>query len=174
MSKTLIVKVAACASAALLVGIVASTAVGGVVGRSIPDSSGVIHACYKASGSQYPLGVLNTSLHPSCPSGYKTLKWDASPPGIGVATGGATAGTTPGATCTLGEISLFAQHGAYLPLSYVAAKGQSLSISSNTALFTLLGTTYGGDGKSTFGLPNLQSLAPNHMTYGICVSGYFP
>ena len=54
------------------------------------------------------------------------------------------------------------------------AAGQILPISGNNALFALLGITYGGNGTSNFALPNIQSLAPDHMTYGICVSGVFP
>ncbi|MGH9242346.1 MAG: phage tail protein [Vicinamibacterales bacterium] len=44
--------------------------------------------------------------------------------------------------------------------------GQLMPISQNTALFSLLGTTYGGDGKSTFALPNLQGRAPMHPGQG--------
>jgi microcystin-dependent protein len=56
----------------------------------------------------------------------------------------------------------------------VPATGQTLSISQNPALFTLLGTTYGGDGVNTFKLPNLQNSAPNGLTYVICTQGLFP
>jgi microcystin-dependent protein len=52
----------------------------------------------------------------------------------------------------------------FAPKGWAFCQGQLLSISQNTALFSLLGTTYGGDGKSTFGLPNLQGSAP--MFYG--------
>jgi microcystin-dependent protein len=52
----------------------------------------------------------------------------------------------------------------FAPLGWAFCDGQILPISQNTALFSLLGTTYGGDGKSTFALPNLQGLAP--MFYG--------
>ena len=44
--------------------------------------------------------------------------------------------------------------------------GQLMPLSQNTALFSLLGTTYGGDGKSTFGLPDLQGRAPMHTGAG--------
>jgi microcystin-dependent protein len=54
------------------------------------------------------------------------------------------------------------------------ASGQLLPISQNTALFALIGTTYGGDGQTTFALPDLRGLAPNHMTYSICDAGIFP
>lgn len=49
------------------------------------------------------------------------------------------------------------------PKGWAFCDGQILPISQNTALFSLLGTTYGGDGKSTFALPNLQDTAPLHV-----------
>jgi microcystin-dependent protein len=52
------------------------------------------------------------------------------------------------------EIRIFA--GNFAPTGWALCNGQLLPISQNTALFSLLGTFYGGDGKSTFGLPNLQ------------------
>lgn len=48
----------------------------------------------------------------------------------------------------------------FAPKGWAQCNGQLLPISQNTALFSLLGTTYGGDGKSTFGLPDLQGCAP--------------
>jgi microcystin-dependent protein len=56
------------------------------------------------------------------------------------------------------------------------ASGQILSISQDTAaaLYSLLGTTYGGDGLNTFALPDLTQAAPNGMTYAICTQGAFP
>jgi microcystin-dependent protein len=50
----------------------------------------------------------------------------------------------------------------FAPRGWAWCNGQILPISQNTALFSLLGTTYGGDGKSTFALPNLQGSAPMH------------
>ena len=44
----------------------------------------------------------------------------------------------------------------------------------DTALFSLLGTTYGGDGRSTFALPDLRAAAPNNLTYVICTEGIYP
>jgi microcystin-dependent protein len=58
----------------------------------------------------------------------------------------------------LGEIRIFA--GNFAPSGWALCNGQVLPISQNTALFSLLGTTYGGNGSSTFALPNLQGLAP--------------
>jgi microcystin-dependent protein len=50
----------------------------------------------------------------------------------------------------------------FAPKGWAWCNGQLLPISQNTALFSLLGTTYGGDGKSTFALPDLQGRAPMH------------
>ena len=54
----------------------------------------------------------------------------------------------------------------FAPTGWAFCNGQLLPISQNTALFSLLGTTYGGDGKSTFALPNLQGSAPMHPGQG--------
>jgi microcystin-dependent protein len=54
----------------------------------------------------------------------------------------------------------------FAPKGWAFCNGQLLPISQNTALFSLLGTTYGGDGKSTFALPNLQGSAPMHPSQG--------
>ena len=57
----------------------------------------------------------------------------------------------------VGEIKMFA--GNFAPRSYAYCNGQLLSIAQNTALFSLLGTIYGGNGQTTFALPNLQGRA---------------
>jgi microcystin-dependent protein len=62
------------------------------------------------------------------------------------------------------EIRIFAFN--FAPKGWAFCDGQLLPISQNTALFSLLGTTYGGDGKTTFGLPNLQGNAPMHPGQG--------
>ena len=54
----------------------------------------------------------------------------------------------------------------FAPKGWAFCDGQILPISQNTALFSLLGTTYGGDGKSTFALPNIQGSAPMHPGQG--------
>jgi microcystin-dependent protein len=64
----------------------------------------------------------------------------------------------------LGQIKMFA--GNFAPRSYAFCDGQLLQIVQYTALFSLLGTTYGGDGKTTFALPNLQGRAPMHAGSG--------
>jgi microcystin-dependent protein len=75
-------------------------------------------------------------------------------------------------TCTLGQISLYA--GNTVPVNEAVANGQSLPIAMNTPLFALIGTTYGGNGTSTFDLSNTESLAPDDMTYTMCVTGLYP
>ena len=76
-----------------------------------------------------------------------------------------------GATCTLGAVWLTAG----VVAGGTPAAGQILPISGNQALFSLLGTTYGGDGKTTFALPDLRGAAPNGLTYVICATaGVFP
>jgi microcystin-dependent protein len=59
------------------------------------------------------------------------------------------------------------------PKGWAFCNGQLLPISQNTALFALLGTFYGGDGKSTFALPGLQGSAPIHQGQGSGLSEYF-
>jgi microcystin-dependent protein len=54
----------------------------------------------------------------------------------------------------------------FAPKGWAWCDGQLMPISQNTALFSLLGTTYGGDGKSTFALPNLEGSAPMHPGQG--------
>ena len=54
----------------------------------------------------------------------------------------------------------------FAPRNWAFCNGQLLSIAQNTALFSLLGTTYGGNGQTTFGLPNLQGSAPMHQGTG--------
>ena len=64
----------------------------------------------------------------------------------------------------VGEIRMFA--GNFAPAGWMFCNGQLLPISENETLFQLIGTTYGGDGESTFALPNLQSRIPIHMGTG--------
>ena len=54
----------------------------------------------------------------------------------------------------------------FAPKGWAFCDGQILPLSQNTALFSLLGTTYGGDGKSNFALPNMQGNAPMHPGQG--------
>src|SRR5688572_32067253 len=60
----------------------------------------------------------------------------------------------------------------FAPTGWATCDGQLLPLSQNTALFSLLGTTYGGDGKSNFALPNLQGNAPMHWGQGAGLSNH--
>ncbi len=70
----------------------------------------------------------------------------------------------------LGEIALVAFN--FAPVGWAMCNGQLLSIAQNTALFSLLGTTYGGDGVNNFALPNLQSRVPLHFGQASGLSQY--
>ena len=64
----------------------------------------------------------------------------------------------------IGEIAMFG--GNFAPRNWAFCNGQLLAISQNTALFSILGTTYGGDGRTTFALPDLRGRAPIHAGRG--------
>ena len=68
------------------------------------------------------------------------------------------------------EIRIFGCN--FAPRGWAQCNGQLMPIAQNTALFSLLGTTYGGNGTSTFGLPNLQGRAANNMGQGPGLSLY--
>jgi microcystin-dependent protein len=71
----------------------------------------------------------------------------------------------------LGEVRPFAF--SYAPVGWAMCDGQIMQISQNTALFSLLGTNFGGDGRSTFGLPDLRGRVPIH-TDGYSGGGQYP
>ena len=64
----------------------------------------------------------------------------------------------------VGEIRIFA--GSFAPAGWMTCEGQLLPISENETLFNLIGTMYGGDGQSTFGLPDLRGRTPVHQGNG--------
>jgi microcystin-dependent protein len=70
----------------------------------------------------------------------------------------------------IGEIQMFGFN--FAPLNWSFCNGQLVPISQNNALFAILGTTYGGDGVNTFGLPDLQSRLPVHSGQGPGLSNY--
>jgi microcystin-dependent protein len=65
----------------------------------------------------------------------------------------------------LGELKVISWN--FAPKGWAFCNGQLLPINQNQALFSILGTTYGGDGRQTFGLPNLQGRTPVHLGQGI-------
>lgn len=73
----------------------------------------------------------------------------------------------------LGQIALFPYN--FAPERWAFCEGQLLPINQNTALFSLLGTAHGGDGRTTFALPNLKGKEPDSNThYCIALVGAFP
>jgi hypothetical protein len=160
-----------------------------VVGAVILLSAGAAAAAAVTAGADKPAtptGLTGTRLHGCanvrtgavnlvltarghCPRGSDSVYWNSDL--LGTKTNHAKPGSG-GAQCTLGEIILTA--GKTSTGATVPASGQLLSIAQNTALFSLLGTEYGGNGTSTFALPDLRGTAPNGLTYSICVGGIFP
>ncbi len=73
----------------------------------------------------------------------------------------------------LGQIQLFAFD--FVPHGWARCDGATLPIMRNPMLFSLIGATYGGDGRTTFALPDLTGKEPiPGSVYGICVEGSFP
>jgi microcystin-dependent protein len=70
----------------------------------------------------------------------------------------------------IGEIRIFA--GSFAPVGWAFCDGSLQAISDNNALYALLGTTYGGDGVTTFALPDLRGRAPLHQGQSIGTSNY--
>src|ERR1044071_4933411 len=68
----------------------------------------------------------------------------------------------------VGEIRMFA--GNFAPAGWMFCEGQLLPISENETLFNLIGTTYGGDGQSTFALPDLRGRLPLHQGNGFILA----
>ncbi len=177
----------AIALAAVLVG-----AGAGAGYAAIPSSDGVLSACKKADGS---IKLIDPEAGQKCSGSTQLIEWNqkgpagpagptgpAGPPGppdpiagehvarFGTDTGGAASATS--VPCVLGEIRLTAS-GAKTA-GGVSAKGQLLPISQYHALFSLLGNAYGGNGQTSFALPDLRAIAPDHMTYSICIEGSWP
>src|ERR1043166_5148973 len=68
----------------------------------------------------------------------------------------------------VGEVRMFA--GNFAPAGWMFCEGQLLPISENETLFQLIGTTYGGDGESTFALPDLRGRVPLHQGNGFILA----
>jgi hypothetical protein len=80
-----------------------------------------------------------------------------------------------GASCSsrlIAEVFLFA--GTFPPAGTAFAHGQLLPINQNQALFSLIGTKYGGNGQTSFALPDMRGLEPTGVNYVICLGGVYP
>ncbi len=70
--------------------------------------------------------------------------------------------------------SIFLQGFNYSTVGALQCDGATLQISQYSALYSLIGTTFGGNGTTTFNLPNLSNAAPPGVMYCICYAGYYP
>ncbi|WP_369045482.1 tail fiber protein [Sinomonas sp. P10A9] len=165
-------------------------AAGGVtVANAVTPASagGVFYACTNGANVQAATIELNTQPHcsnaqtltqwnaqgpagPAGPQGPQGIQGPAGPGTTAFGTNTNTAAAGRAIECYIGEVLLTAGSVA----QGTPANGQLLSINQNAALFSLLGTTYGGNGTTNFALPDLRSAAPNNMTYSICTVGVFP
>jgi hypothetical protein len=146
-------------------GTVGPQGITGPVGPAGPQGVNGAPGAVGTAGPAGPQGLMGLPgpigpTGPQGPSGTQTL--------FGTNVGNANSAS--GATCTLGQAILTAG-----PLAVgLPAKGQLLPINTNIALFSLLGTQFGGDGITTFALPDLRPVTPNGLTYSICNLGVFP
>lgn len=75
----------------------------------------------------------------------------------------------------IGEITLFSFAFNFVPYGWLSCEGQILQITQYQPLFSLIGATYGGDGRNTFALPNLRGAEPvPNMKYCIATQGIYP
>jgi hypothetical protein len=160
---------------ALFSAALAALALGSFAWAAIPDATGTIHACYDKNTGALRVTNPETNVPKGCMAKEAAVEWYKGSPAadtyisrFGNDTGNAVTTQMP---CTLGEVKLTAGSRA---AAGVPAIGQLLPIAQNVALFALLGDKYGGDGKTTFALPDLRPVTPNGMTYSICIYGGWP
>lgn len=150
-------------------GLKGATGAAGPAGATGPQGPAGAAGTQGPTGSQGPTGPTGLQgpagpTGPQGPSGTQNL--------FGTNSLTANQGNQTGAACTVGTVTLIA--GVVYADSYLPADGRTIPISGNTALFSLVGITYGGNGTTNFGLPDLRAAAPNGTTYIICVYGTFP
>jgi len=151
----------------------ATGAIGPQGAQGVPGAVGPIGPL----GPQGPQGLTGATgaigpIGPAGPQGPQGIQGPAGPitPDARFGTGTQWAASGHGRECTLGEIILQAASVS----NGLPANGQILPINQYQAVFALMGTTYGGDGVTTFRLPDLRNVAPNGLTYSICMEGIFP
>ena len=138
----------------------------GIAGPAV--AADVFSACSKNTTSKVRASSIVVNATAVCKSTETLRSWSSLQTLFGTNTN--TAAAANGATCTIGQVILSAG-----PLANgIPANGQLLMISQSPTLFGLIGTLYGGDGMTTFGLPDLRAAAPNGLTYSICDLGVFP
>jgi len=161
-----------------LLGVICSTEASNVtVQWTVPDAPDLTA---RLQSLETKVNVLQTKLDglqagPQGPQGVPGPQGPQGVPGPSGTAGSFGTNTSLGAAgsgrqCTVGEVIL----SAGTVVNGTPAAGQLLSIQQNVALFSLLGNIYGGDGRTSFALPDLRAQAPNGLTYSICTVGVFP
>lgn len=130
------------------------------------------------AGTAGPAGPAGAA-GPQGPAGPQGLQGNTDPTVTAFVSRFGDAGTDNTATGTgcfpngyVGQVFLFA--GNFPPQGTAFAHGQLLPIATNVALFSLLGTMYGGNGTTNFALPDMRGLEPAGVNYVICLGGVFP
>ena len=162
---------------------------GGVGFAAIPNADGSVTMC--RNNSTGLLRAINVEAGATCkatekrirvaktgatgPRGPQGLQGPQGPPGVtGFGTDTNKGSEGKGAECTIGQLILTAAGVSSTPVVGLPANGQELSIETYESLFAVIGTTYGGNGTTTFKVPDLRKAAPNKTTYSICVYGRYP
>jgi hypothetical protein len=123
------------------------------------------------TGPTGPTGATGaTGPAASVPANLTTLSQNLS--SNGVAYLGNEAFIWPGTSCVIGDIVLSVN--GYGGGSLLPADGRILPIAPYTPLFSIIGTNFGGNGTTDFGLPDLRPFAPQGLQYSICIEGFFP
>jgi hypothetical protein len=122
------------------------------------------------TGPQGPQGLQGPPGKGTVPANLTTLSGAISTNG-GVAYTGAASYTYDINICTIGDVILSVNGYGQNALP---ADGRLLQIETYTAAYSLLGTNFGGDGVTTFGLPDLRAFAPQGLEYSICLNGIYP
>jgi len=176
--------------------------IAGSLGHAYAAQTATIHACYDKATGRLRFTDPATNVPKGCTPKETAVDWEPQglqgPPGpqgaqgpVGqqgpagppdqsarpflsnydqtVSTG--TAFAAEGSTCTVGRVRLTAGRVA---AGGLPADGRLLQIAEHDVLYSLLGTTYGGDGEATFALPDLGPITPNGLTYSVCVYGLYP
>lgn len=150
------------------VGAAGATGPAGATGSQGPAGPAGAQGPAGPAGAQGPAGPAGST---NIPANLTSLSGALSTNG-GVAYLGSDFFTYPAAAnCVVGDVVLSVNgYGA----GALPADGRLLPINGNTAIFSLVGNNFGGDGTTDFGLPDLRAFAPQGLQYSICVEGIFP
>jgi Phage Tail Collar Domain/Collagen triple helix repeat (20 copies) len=156
-------------------GVSGATGLTGATGAQGPAGPQGAQGVAGATGPQGAPGAAGPA-GPQGPQGATGPTGPAGPAGgagvFGTTTLGFVQGEGGTASCTIGSILLNVAF--TYPVNYMPADGRTLLITDYVTLFSLIGTNYGGDGVSTFALPDLRPAAPNNTQYLICYTGVYP